>query len=150
MMAYTHRPVTDCHTQYGIGGPEIGRVKTAHEKRKFRRSSFRPSAMSSAYYARQLFRSCSTSLSSRTLARPSTHATLSRSGISNLRRDYSETKSPEQVEEQKTDEPIPEGEKVEKEEQALSPEAEKLKAKEAEVVDLTVRTVATWVLCFLS
>ncbi|KAF9069611.1 GrpE-domain-containing protein [Rhodocollybia butyracea] len=87
---------------------------------------------------RQIIRSCSASLSSRTLARPSTHATLSRSGISNLRRGYSETKSPE-VEGQKTDEPIPEGEKVEKEEQALSPEAEKLKAKEAEVVDLTGR-----------
>ncbi|KAJ3786252.1 GrpE-domain-containing protein [Lentinula aff. detonsa] len=89
--------------------------------------------MSSAY-ARQVFRSCSASLSSRTLARPLTSNFSSRPASFNLRRGYSETKSTsEPAEEQKQDESSEESVKE------SHPDTEKLKAKEAEVVDLTGR-----------
>ncbi|KAJ4487948.1 GrpE-domain-containing protein [Lentinula aciculospora] len=96
--------------------------------------------MSSAY-ARQIIRSCSASLSSRTLARPLAPNCSSRSALANLRRGYSETKSTsEPVEEQqkKKNEAKEETEK-EKEAQPPCPDTEKLKVKEAEVVDLTGR-----------
>lgn len=86
--------------------------------------------MSTAFTS-QFFRSCTTSLSSRTLSRS---AALRRSGPSIVsRRHYSDKPTSEDAA-GKT-----EGKEESKEEvKPLSPEAEKLKAKEAEVVDLTV------------
>ncbi|KAJ3813209.1 GrpE-domain-containing protein [Lentinula lateritia] len=91
--------------------------------------------MSSAY-ARQIFRSCTASLSSRMLARPLPSTLPARSAILYPKRGYSETKSTSALEEQKKDGP---NDEPEKEAQPPCPDTEKLKAKEAEVVDLTGR-----------
>ncbi|KAJ3779301.1 GrpE-domain-containing protein [Lentinula raphanica] len=93
--------------------------------------------MSSAY-TRQFLRSCTASLSSRTLARPLASKLLSRSASYIQRRGYSEaTSKSEPASEQAVDESK---EKSEAEEQKPPcPDTEKLKAKEAEVVDLTGR-----------
>ena len=56
-----------------------------------------------------------------------------------MRRGYSETKSSEQTDEQKKDEGAKAKDEPPKEDSVCSLEAGKLKAKEAEVVDLTVR-----------
>ncbi|KIK57822.1 hypothetical protein GYMLUDRAFT_46025 [Collybiopsis luxurians FD-317 M1] len=95
--------------------------------------------MMSSVYSRHIFRSCSASLSSRTLARPS--ASFSRPQLINFRRAYSETKSDQPEEPNKDQEgKQSQGQGQDSQTQpAPSPEAEKLKAKEAEVVDLTSR-----------
>lgn len=85
--------------------------------------------MASAF-ALQTFRSCTTSLSSRTLSRSALSHSSRTSPLS--RRHYSE---------QKTEEKPPAADVKEESQpkEAENPETTKLKAKEAEVVDLTVR-----------
>jgi len=74
----------------------------------------------------QFFRACTASMSSRALARPANFA--QRPVLMTVKRHYSE-KAPE----------AESSEQAAKKEEASRPEAEKLKAKEAEVVDLTSR-----------
>ncbi|KAG6818110.1 hypothetical protein H0H87_000015 [Tephrocybe sp. NHM501043] len=85
--------------------------------------------MASATRALHFFRSSTASFSSRTLVRSSARATVVG------RRYYSEDKPAEKTELENAE--AKEGSKAG--ESALTPEQEKLKAKEAEVVDLTVR-----------
>lgn len=82
--------------------------------------------------ALQLFRSCTTSLSSRALARSSPLAR------SHPRRYYSNGTAEGAKEDAAADSTDTSG----KEAEQLSPEAAKLKAKEGEVVDLMVRAIS--------
>ncbi len=95
-------------------------------------------------YSLQLFRSCTASLSSRTLARSAafTHSSSTFRG----RRHYSDVNNgetkPEATEEVK--EEVKEGEAAPAEKPQCAEELKKLKAKEEEVVDLTVCFRLSW------
>ncbi|THU91151.1 GrpE-domain-containing protein [Dendrothele bispora CBS 962.96] len=88
----------------------------------------------SSVYARQFVRSCTASLSSRTLARSS----LPRSSALS-RRAYSEGPASSSEKDQAEQPPKGSEQQQSGSEKPSSPDAEKLKAKEAEVVDLTGR-----------